>query len=109
MKIKNVNIGKVILDLIEKKEISKSKLAENIGKDAQNMNRDVFNQKSLDTALVRKISEFLDYNLFELYTSDNQNDYKGGEVKATVKIEMGHQQQEKTFTFLFGDNKIEIK
>ena len=108
MKINDVNIVEVVLDLIEKKGISKSKLAEKIGKDPQNMNRDVFNQKSLDTSLVRKISEFLDYNLFELFISNNQNDYDR-KVKATVKIEMGEQQQEKTFTFLFGDNKVEIK
>lgn len=108
MKINDVNIGEVVLDLIEKKGISKAKLAKHIGKDPQNMNRDVFNQKSLDTGIVRQISEFLDYNLFELFISNNQNDYER-KVKATVKIEMGEQQQEKSFTFLFGDNKVEIK
>lgn len=109
MEIKDVNLGEVIMNLIEEKGVSKAKLAKHIGKDPQNMNRDVFNQKSLDTRIVRQISEFLDYNLFELYSSNNQNDYRRGSVKATVKIEMGEQQQEKTFTFLFGENKVEIK
>lgn len=109
MKINDVNIGDAIKAILENKKISQANLAKNIGLKPQNVKRDIIEKKSLDTGMLRKISEFLDCNLFELYTSYNQNDYSRGEVKATVKIEMGQQQQEKTFTFLFGDNKVEIK
>ena len=109
MKIKDVNIGKYVLSLVKEKGISKGKFADAINVQRQNINRDVFDKESLDTAMVCRISEFLDFNLFSLFVQDNQNDYKAKEVKARIIIEMGAEKQEKSATFIFGENKVELK
>lgn len=109
MEIKDINLGEVIKEILDERGISQAKLAKKIGVQPQNLKRDVLDKKSLYTDRLRKISEYLDVNLFDLFSSRNQNDYIGRSVKATVKIELGEQQQEKTFTFQFGENKVEIK
>lgn len=109
MKINDVNLGEQIERIIKEKEISQAKLGKIIGLKSQNVRRDILAKRSLDTDIVRRISEFLDFNLFDLFTPHNQFDYANNSVKATVKVEMGEQLQEKTFTFSFGNNKLEIK
>ena len=102
----NVNLGEIIQSLVEEKGLSQSQFAKSIGMQRQNVKASVFMKHSLDTDLVCRINEVLDCNLFD-YFSCNKSDYTP--IKATVTIEMGEQQQEKTFTFLFGNNKVEIK
>lgn len=109
MKIKEIDLGGFILKMLNDREIDKSELADYLGIKSQNINRDVFNKKSLDTDRLRKICEFFDYNFFELFISDNQIDYRKKEMKTKVVIEMGEQKAEKTFTVSFGENKLEIK
>ena len=103
----NVNLGEIIRQLVTEKGLSDKKFAEKIGKQRQNIKAAVFEKKSLDTDLVCRINEVLDCNLFDYYYPCNANHYAS--LKATVTIEMGEQQQDKSFTFLFGDNKVEIK
>lgn len=103
----NVNLGEIVRQLVSDKGLSNKKFAELIGKHRQNVNATVFNKKSLDTDLVCVINNVLDCNLFDYYYPCNANHYAS--LKATVTIEMGEQKQDKSFTFLFGDNKLEIK
>lgn len=109
MRIEEVNLGKKILELVEERGINKSELADYLGIRRQNINRDVFGKMSLDTSLVIRISEYFDYNLFSLFVPNNQNDYKPKEVKARIIIEMGAEKQERNATFIFGENKVELK
>ena len=110
MEIKNVNLGQEVARLIVEKRISKAQLADAIGLKRQNINRDVFEKNSLDSQLIIRISEFLDYNLFTLFTESNQNDCsKNRKVNAKIIIEIGSEKQEKSATFIFGQNKVELK
>ncbi len=106
MKMNNVNLGQIIFDLVEEKGLSHNQFAIQIGLKRQNVKKQVYLKQSLDTALVCRINEVLDCNLFDYYRCDAK-DYNP--LKATVKIEMGEQTQEKTFTFLFGNNELKIK
>ena len=53
MKIREVNLGVFILNLLNERGISKGEFADTLGIKRQNVNRDVFDKKSLDTNLVR--------------------------------------------------------
>ena len=103
----NVNLGEIVRQLVSEKGLSEAKFARMIGKQRQNVKAQVFNRKSLDTDLVCVINNVLDCNLFDYYYPCNANHYAS--LKATVTIEMGEQKQDKSVTFLFGDNKLEIK
>lgn len=103
----NVNLGEIVRQLVSEKGLSEAKFARMIGKQRQNVKAQVFNKKSLDTDLVCVINDALDCNLFDYFYPCNANHYTA--LKATVTIEMGEQKQDKSFTFLFGDNKLEIK
>lgn len=108
MKINEVNLGKAIYDLLCESGKSKGEFADNLGIKRQNINRDVFSKHSLDTSLLCRISEYFDCNLFTLFCEDNQKDYSRQEVKVKIIIEMGAEKQEKSATFIFGENKVEL-
>lgn len=108
MKLKEINLGEVILNLLNERGVSKGEFADTMGIKRQNVNRDVFEKKSLDTNLVRRISEYLDYNLFTLFVGDNQIDYSAKEMKATVIIEIGNKKKDVSFGVRFGENDLEI-
>lgn len=107
MKMNNVNLGEIVRQLVSEKGLSEAKFARMIGKQRQNVKAQVFNKKSLDTDLVCVINETLDCNLFDYFYPCNANHYAS--LKATVTIEMGEEKQDKSVTFLFGDNKLEIR
>jgi len=85
--------------------------AQSIDSQKQNVERKVFSQKGIDTELLIKISEVLNFNFFDCYKSDSKSNYfrVQKELKATLTIEMGEEKQDKTFSFLFGENNIKIK
>lgn len=103
----NVNLGEIVRQLVSEKGLSEAKFARMIGKQRQNVKAQVFNRKSLDTDLVCVINDALDCNLFDYFYPCNANHYAS--LKATVTIEMGEEKQDKSVTFLFGDNKLEIR
>ena len=107
MKMNNVNLGEIVRQLVSEKGLSEAKFARMIGKQRQNVKAQVFNKKSLDTDLVCVINDALDCNLFDYFYPCNANHYAA--LKATVTIEMGEEKQDKSVTFLFGDNKLEIR
>lgn len=113
MKIKRIHLGEFIREKVEQTGISKAEFARKIGLLRQNIEKTVFMKNSLDTDLLCRISEELDYNFFELYKNTehcNTADYITPiELKAKITIEMGAEKQEKTYHFEFGKNNIEIK
>ena len=107
--MKDLNLGEIIGRVHDEKGATKAQLALYLGIDKQNVNRFVFEKKSVDTDLLCKLCEFYDYNFFQLFFEDNQNGLQPKDLKATVIIELGEQKAEKTFTVCVGKNKVEIK
>ena len=60
-----VHIGHTIKEKLEKSGMKKSEFARRINKTSQNV-YDIFERKSIDTALLARISEVLEFNFFEL-------------------------------------------
>lgn len=108
MKIKRIHLGKLVSELVEEKGLTQAQFARDIGVQRQNVKKTVFEKESLDTNLVCAISEVLDCNLFDYFKSNNLDAIRQ-ELKATVSIEMGAERQDRTFKFIFGDNKVELK
>lgn len=112
MKINRINIGEIIKQKVEEKNITKSSFAQSLNIQRQNIDKTVFAKKSLDTDLLCRISEVLGCNLFDYYKDEescNKKDYAiKEEVKATLSIEIGAERQDKVFQFVFGENRIEI-
>jgi plasmid maintenance system antidote protein VapI len=59
-----IHIGQLIKDKLERSGMKKSEFARRINKTSQNV-YDIFERKSIDTALLASISEVLHYNFFE--------------------------------------------
>lgn len=111
MKINRLNLGEEIRKKVEAKRMSKAEFAKRLNIARQNIEKTVFQKHSLDTDLLCNISEVLECNFFNYYTSDkccNNIDYVKQEVKAVLSIEVGREKQEQVFRFTFGDNNIEI-
>lgn len=99
----NVHLGEIVQSLVYEKKMTASKFAEKIGIKRQNVKKTVFEKHGLDTDLVCKINEVLGCNLFDYYKPCNAEHYTS--MKATVIIEMGEQQQGRSFTILFPESK----
>lgn len=112
MRIKRVNIGEEIKKKVIERQQSIASFAKAIGIQRQNIEKTVFSKNSLDTDLLMRISEELDYNFFSYYTNEdmcNIINYSKQEVKATLTIELGEEKKDQVFRFIFGDNNLEIK
>lgn len=72
--MKDVHIGKHIHTVFISKGLTVTEFAKRINKSRENIYH-VFNRKSIDTDLLLKISEILEYDFFTLYISDS-NDKK---------------------------------
>ena len=62
----SINIGEIIKAKTLEKNLSQEKLGRLINKTKQNVN-DIFKRKSIDTDLLLKLCEVLQYNFFEHY------------------------------------------
>lgn len=60
------NIGQTVKKILEKKGMTISEFGRRINKSRENV-YSIFERKSIDTALLEKISEVLEYNFFTLY------------------------------------------
>jgi DNA-binding Xre family transcriptional regulator len=109
MKTNDLNIGAEVLKIHKQKRVTNVELAEFLGIDRHNVKRDVFDKKSIDTDILRKLCEYYDYNFFSLFMEGNQNRLPQKDVKATVIIEMGEHKAEKQFTISVGDNRLKIE
>lgn len=66
-----VHIGKKIEEVVRAKRIGISELAELINK-SRPLVYDIFDRESIDTALLKKLSEVLNFNFFGLYFPNNE-------------------------------------
>lgn len=105
MKIQRVNIGEIIRELVEKRNMSKAEFAKNVGIARQNIEKVVFQKASLDTNLLCLISEVLDCNLFSYYKdcdACNKINYMPlKEIKAVLSIEVEGIKKEQIMKFMF--------
>ncbi len=108
MKINRVHLGKIIQEKVKEKGLKDAEFGRLIGVQRQNIKKTVFEKESLDTNTLCVISEVLDCNLFDYFKCNLDYDIPK-EVKATVTIEMGTEKQDRTFRFMFGNNKVELK
>ncbi len=65
-----VHIGRKIEEVVRAKRIGISELAELINK-SRPLVYDIFDRESIDTALLKRLSEVLNYNFFGLFFSEN--------------------------------------
>lgn len=113
MNIQNINLGEVIRQKVEERGMSKAKFAELLGIARQNIEKTVFQKHGLDTDLLCNICNVLECNLFDYFIDAdnvrNSLDYTPRtELRAKLIIEMGHETQDKSLRFVFGENDIEI-
>ncbi len=66
-----VHIGKKIEEVVRAKRIGISELAELISK-SRPLVYDIFDRESIDTALLKRLSEVLNFNFFDLYFPNNE-------------------------------------
>ncbi len=66
-----VHIGKKIEEVVRAKRIGISELAELINK-SRPLVYDIFDRESIDTALLKRLSEVLNFNFFGLYFPGNE-------------------------------------
>jgi plasmid maintenance system antidote protein VapI len=77
-----IHIGKLILEKVKEKGISKSAFARNINKSRQNV-QDIFKRESIDTQLLSEIGEVLEVDFFELLS---KKPVKDSELAKELKI-----------------------
>ncbi len=66
--MQDIHIGTQIKSVLETKGISVTEFARRINKSRENI-YSIFTRKSIDTSLLAKISEVLDYDFFRMYSS----------------------------------------
>lgn len=111
MKFNKIDIGNIVREKLLEKKISNAEFGRMINIQRQNVTKTIFEKSSLDTDLLIRISEALNYNFFQHYKADddcNKINYIPQDVKATLSIEVGTEKKEQVFRFVFGENNIEI-
>ena len=73
--MKQVNIGKQIKDVFDKKGFTVTEFARRINKSRENV-YSIFKRKTIDTGLLTTISIILEYDFFKLYNLSNEDDKK---------------------------------
>lgn len=110
MKYERVHIGEIIKEKVSELGVPKMKFAEMIGLKRQNIEKTVFSKNGLDTDLLMRIGEELDYDFFRYYKNTeevNKKDYIKP-IRGKLSLEFGEDRKEQVFRFEFGDNNIEI-
>jgi plasmid maintenance system antidote protein VapI len=80
-----IHIGKLILEKVKEKGISKSEFARNINKSRQNV-QDIFKRESIDSQLLFEIGEVLEVDFFELLSKKPVKDTElAKELKIALK------------------------
>jgi plasmid maintenance system antidote protein VapI len=113
MKFERIHIGNIVKKKVQASGKSVASFAKSIELQRQNIEKTVFEKHSLDTDLLITISEVLDFDFFQYYRQideSNKKDYMQNqiiEVKGSIKLKVGEEDKEETFTFSFGKNKEE--
>lgn len=82
----NIHIGKLVLDKLKERGISKSEFARRINKSRQNV-QDIFKRQSLDTQLLSEIGEVLTFDFFSALSKKPPKDDK---LVADLKKEIAY-------------------
>lgn len=77
MKIERINIGELVRQKVSERGLSQAKFAELIGLQRQNIKKTVFEKTGIDTNLLCTISEVLEYNFFNRFSSGDAETKKG--------------------------------
>jgi len=111
-KLYDVHIGNVIKTKVEESDFSFSSFASQIGIQRQNIDRTIFEKKSIDTDMLLQISNVLNFDFFQYYSPakkcNDLDDKQMNEVKGTLSIEFGKEKKDQVFRFVFGENNLEI-
>lgn len=68
MLYKVINIGQIIKDLVEEKEIPMQRICNFLGRD-EDFVEEIYKSASIDTDLLLRWSKLLEYDLFRIYSS----------------------------------------
>lgn len=68
----DIHVGKLILDKLKEKGMTKSEFARRINKSRQNV-QDVFKRHSLDTDLLADVSRVLNFNFFQVLANEESS------------------------------------
>lgn len=68
----DIHLGKLILEKLKEKGMTKSEFARRINKSRQNV-QDVFKRQSLDTDLLADVSKVLNFNFFQLLANEQNS------------------------------------
>ena len=99
-----IHLGNLIKQRLQEIGMNKSELARRINTTPQNV-YGIFKRKSIDTELLRKISNVLEYDFFQHYTQENLSVKEG---KVTYKTK-GKKITPKTLTVLQEELNICMK
>jgi transcriptional regulator with XRE-family HTH domain len=79
-----IHIGKLILEKLKERGISKSEFARKVNKSRQNV-QDVFKRESLDTHLLAEIGEVLDFDFFSLLSENSISTKQDDKIKVLTR------------------------
>jgi len=112
MKYNRIHIGEIISNRVLELGMSKMKFGQLINIQRQNVVKMVFEKNSLDTDLLIRISEALDFDFFQYYRQKDECNTEyymtKPEIKGKLILEFGREKKEQVFKFEFGENNIEI-
>lgn len=89
LRFMNVNIGEEIKRVLESSEMTVTAFAKKINMERTNV-YDIFKRSSIDTQLLNKIGQVLNYNFFELYVPLQHS--KPKTVKILIELEVDPQE-----------------
>ncbi|MDR1792641.1 MAG: hypothetical protein LBR36_04265 [Bacteroidales bacterium] len=95
MKIAEINIGEEIKKIAKDRLGTYTAFAEKMGIHKSHLNVTIFNKTHLDSNMLRKVSEVLEYNFFQLYV-DSSPEEEVMENNENLKV---HATFEADFTF----------
>ena len=112
MKYNRIHIGEIIMSRVYELGYSKMKFAQLLDVQRQNVTKTIFEKNSIDTNLLIRISEALDFDFFQYYRKIDECNKEyymiKPEVIAKLTLEFGREKKEQIFKFEFGENNIEI-
>lgn len=110
MQYSKVDIGELIKNVVLDSGMTKMEFAKQIGLQRQNVEKTIFSKHGIDTDMLIKISEVLNFDFFQYYkpdTKSNKKDYIKP-IRGKLTLEFGENKKEQVFKFEFGENNIEI-
>jgi plasmid maintenance system antidote protein VapI len=115
MKFERVHIGGVVKRKVLESGKSIASFAKLIDQQRQNVEKTIFEKNGIDTDLLVRISEVLDFDFFQYYRQADECNIKDyarpeineiKEVKASITVQVGQEKKEETFSFFFGKEQI---